>query len=243
MDQRGYGFAMAASVLLGLKLRLKSAAGNLLKFNVICMYFLFSSHFVLVNLSNSAGQLNNSPLQSFLCTTLESAVRNALPPSHLSISNKYTYKLYIDGIILDHVSHPLTLLSMTIFLALLNTRLPTLITEDNTDENDEIGLPQFESDWQQSRLLCDDWLPPLVQLAVVAGRNVFVDPTGEEAAVSDGGILAIWHQSKVVGLRTVNTRDSSRQVFNVKSVATAVDVLTQTSREVENALRKVVAST
>ncbi|KAK9378910.1 ribosomal protein S5 domain 2-type protein [Kockiozyma suomiensis] len=190
-----------------------------------------------------AGQLNNSPLQSFLCTTLESAVRNALPPSHLSISNKYTYKLYIDGIILDHVSHPLTLLSMTIFLALLNTRLPTLITEDNTDENDEIGLPQFESDWQQSRLLCDDWLPPLVQLAVVAGRNVFVDPTGEEAAVSDGGILAIWHQSKVVGLRTVNTRDSSRQVFNVKSVATAVDVLTQTSREVENALRKVVAST
>ncbi|KAK7202404.1 polyribonucleotide nucleotidyltransferase [Myxozyma melibiosi] len=184
-----------------------------------------------------AGVQSNSPLHTFLCTTLETALRNTLPASRLSIIHRYTYKLFIDGIILDHVSHPLTLFSMTVYLALLDTRLPKLIpsadvasTTTSTSSSDQpIGLPQFESDWQESVPLCDKaWSPPLVQLAVLAGKNVFVDPTGEEAGVGDGAIVVSWHQGKVVGLRTVNTRDSSKQVFSA-------------SRDVTEALTRVVS--
>ncbi|KAK9323961.1 ribosomal protein S5 domain 2-type protein [Lipomyces orientalis] len=186
----------------------------------------------------------NSPLQNLLCATLEMAIKNALPSRLLRITNKYRYKIFVDGIILDHVSHPLTLFSMTTYLALLDTRLPRLAPDlvgNDNDDKDEIGIPQFSSDWADADRLCQNWSPPLVQLGIVVGKNVFVDATGEEAEVSDGGLLTVWHDGRVVGVRVVKTRDSSKQVFSVSSISNAVEVLANASRDIEKALKGIIS--
>ncbi|KAJ8101769.1 ribosomal protein S5 domain 2-type protein [Lipomyces tetrasporus] len=185
----------------------------------------------------------NSPLQNLLCATLETAIKNSLPLRLLRITNKYRYKIFVDGIILDHVSHPLTLFSMTTYLALLDTRLPRLAPDSagrDNDDKDDIGIPQFSSDWDDADRLCQNWSPPLVQLGIIVGKNVFVDATGEEAEVSDGGLLTVWHDGRVVGLRVVKTRDSSKQVFSVSSISNAVEVLANASRDIEKALKGII---
>ncbi|KAK9430957.1 ribosomal protein S5 domain 2-type protein [Lipomyces doorenjongii] len=191
------------------------------------------------------GLLPSSPLQNLLCSTLETAIKNSLPSRLLRITTKYRYKIFVDGIILDHVSHPLTLFSMTTYLALLDTRLPRLAPDSiggNDNDKDEIGIPQFSSDWADSDRLCMSWSPPLVQLAIIVGKNVFVDATGEEAEVSDGGLLTVWHDGRVVGLRVVKTRDSSKQVFSINSISNAVEVLASASRDIEKALKQIRTS-
>ncbi|KAK9239243.1 ribosomal protein S5 domain 2-type protein [Lipomyces kononenkoae] len=187
----------------------------------------------------------NSPLQNLLCSTLETAIKSSLPSHFLRITNKYRFKIFIDGIILDHVSHPLTLFSMTTYLALLDTRLPRLAPDsvgEHENDKDEIGIPQFSSDWADTDRLCKSWSPPLVQLGIIVGKNVFVDATGEEAEVSDGGLLTIWHDGRIVGLRVVKTRDSSKQVFSISSIGNAVEVLASASREIEKGLKGIRTS-
>ncbi|KAK9447677.1 ribosomal protein S5 domain 2-type protein [Limtongia smithiae] len=186
------------------------------------------------------GVQSNSPLHSLLCSTLQTWIQRTLPPSIITISHNYRYKIFVDGVILDHVSHPLTLFSMTIYLALLDTRLPLLVS--NTTEVNEGGLPLFSNDWHQSWYLCRDWTPPIVQLGVVVGKNIFVDATGEETEVSDGGVMVVWHSNRVKSFKVLNTRDVSKQVFNMSIIAEAVDVLSESAKDIETALKSVVGS-
>ncbi|KAK9456577.1 ribosomal protein S5 domain 2-type protein [Dipodascopsis uninucleata] len=189
------------------------------------------------------GVQTNSSLNILLRTTIESAIKETLPPGRLQISKRYRYKLYIDGVILDHTSHPLTLFSMATYLALLDTRLPRLANDISITDLDEnaTGIPQFSSDWADSYSLCDDgWRPPLVQLAILAGKNVFIDPTAEETSVSDGGIISIWHEERTIGLQTINTRDTSRQVFRPSLIEHAVNVLSSASMQITSALDGVI---
>ncbi|KAK9477075.1 ribosomal protein S5 domain 2-type protein [Lipomyces japonicus] len=182
------------------------------------------------------GVPSSSPLVTLLTATVASAIKNSIPAQLLGIQGKYAYKLYIDGVILDHVSHPLTLFSMATYLALLDTKLPKLTS---TKEDEDIGLPQFSSDWEDSTKLCHSWAPPLVQLVVLVGKNVFVDATSEEADVSDGGIIMVTHEGKVTGLRVTNTKESKRQVFSIYGIRNSVEVASKVASELEIALKGV----
>ena len=71
----------------------------------------------------------------------------------MKLTSKYTFKLYIDCIIISHSCYPLSLISITNYLALKTTRLPLLISDVNDEEIAE--LPTFSDDWENAKLIQD----------------------------------------------------------------------------------------
>ncbi|KAK9463207.1 ribosomal protein S5 domain 2-type protein [Lipomyces oligophaga] len=183
-------------------------------------------------------QAGSSPLPNLLSSTLQTILISTLPSELLTVLGRYRFKLFIDGVIIDHFSHPLTLFSMTVYLALLNTSLPKVT--NNSEESDESHIeqdvPQFSSDWQDSVRLCKSWTPPLVQMCILVGQNVFFDATKDECNVSDGGISAVWHKGKIIGLKVLNTQDSSNQVFSLQSIKKSITMLPSAFKDLELAL-------
>lgn len=84
------------------------------------------------------------------------------------------------------MSYPLPLLSLTTHLALLNTRLPALVSQGDED-------PLFNDDWAAAVSLFECSAhnrPPITLLVTSVGENAFYDPSGDELAVADA-VLAI----------------------------------------------------
>lgn len=108
------------------------------------------------------------------------------------------------------LSYPLPLLSLTTHLALLDTRLPALISEKDED-------PLFNDDWEASTYLyphsnnssTSRSKPPATLLVMTVGDNILFDPTRDELAIADAVLAISVSQSttgelKVVALRTVD---------------------------------------
>lgn len=114
------------------------------------------------------------------------------PTNKLHLTAKYSYKLFIDCIIVSHSSYPLSLATMAGYLALKSTRLPLLVSEVDDSEVEE--QPTFSDDWEKAQYLADffkmeDFLPPLFITIGVVGKNVFVDPSEVEEQVLENGLL------------------------------------------------------
>ena len=114
------------------------------------------------------------------------------PSSKLHLTAKYSYKLYIDCIIVSHSSYPLTLATMAAYLALKTTRLPLLISNHDDAEVEE--QPTFSDDWEKAQYLADylkvdDFSPPLFISVGIVGKNIFVDPSEVEEQVLENGFL------------------------------------------------------
>ncbi|KAI0541658.1 ribosomal protein S5 domain 2-type protein [Xylaria digitata] len=106
----------------------------------------------------------------------------------LWINRRFHWKLYLDIILISPpLSYPLPLLSLTIHLALLTTRLPRLKSEGDED-------PMFDDDWAASQFIftrgsaatgTSTSRPPITLLVMAVGGNVIFDPSKEELAVAD----------------------------------------------------------
>lgn len=101
----------------------------------------------------------------------------------LWINSRFHWKLYLDVILISPpLSYPLPLLSLTIHLALLATRLPRLKSEGDED-------PLFDDDWDASPFLYSaenkGGRPPVTLLVTAVGDNILFDPSKEELAVAD----------------------------------------------------------
>lgn len=123
------------------------------------------------------------------------------PTSHLHLTSKYTYKLFIDCIVVSHHSHPSTLLTMTAYLALKSTRLPLLVSDVDDAEIEE--QPTFSDDWDQAQLLSkvfkmDEFHPPIFITVGVVGNNLVLDPSSEEEQVLENGLLVAWYANMVI---------------------------------------------
>lgn len=85
------------------------------------------------------------------------------------------------------LSYPLPLLSLTTHLAMLQSKLPALISEKDED-------PLFNDDWDAAVSLygqkSGDSKPPITLLVMTVRDNILFDPTQEELAVADG-LLAV----------------------------------------------------
>ena len=88
------------------------------------------------------------------------------------------------------LSYPVPLLSLTVHLALLSTRLPAL--KSALDED-----PHFDDDWEAAVSLYPRATsgkvsnrPPVTLLVIAVGSNIIFDPTREELAVADA-VLAV----------------------------------------------------
>ncbi|KAJ8606983.1 hypothetical protein MRB53_040580 [Persea americana] len=126
--------------------------------------------------------------------------------NRLYINSRFHWRLYVDVLLLSPpLSYPLPLLSLTIHLALLNTRLPALVSQGDED-------PLFNDDWAAATPLYphhNNKNPPITLLVMAVGGNAFYDPSREELAVADA-VLAI----SVTRLQS----SSSLQIVSIRTV-------------------------
>lgn len=123
------------------------------------------------------------------------------PFEYLKLTSKYSFKIFLDCIIISHSSYPLSLLSLTCYLALKTTRLPLLVSEIDDSQVEE--QPTFSDDWENSQLLStiikeDNFQPPIFITLGVVGDNLLFDPSLEEEQVLENGLIIGWFDNKVI---------------------------------------------
>lgn len=143
------------------------------------------------------------------------------PTKNLHLTSKYSFKLFIDCIVISHQAYPLTLISMASYLALSSTRLPLLVSEIDDTKIEE--QPTFSDDWENSQYLSEvfkieKFQPPLFLTFGVAGENVITEPSVEEEQVLESGILLGWYNNKVISpITNINLATNSNNL-NLKGI-------------------------
>ncbi|KAG7191981.1 uncharacterized protein KQ657_002588 [Scheffersomyces spartinae] len=139
-----------------------------------------------------SGLRDDSNLVTNIKYNLTTLLLQSFPFKCLHLTSRYSYKLYIDCIVISHASYPVTLVSLTTYLALKTTRLPLLVSETNDQDIEE--LPTFSDDWDDSKLLAHmsdiQFRPPILITIGVVGSNILLDPSTEEEQVLDNAIIA-----------------------------------------------------
>lgn len=152
------------------------------------------------------------------------------PTSQLRLTAKYSYKLYLDCIVISPSSYPLTLATMAAYLALKSTRLPLLVSEVDDSEIEE--QPTFSDDWEKAQFLheffkIDSFAPPLYITIGVVGTNIFVDPSEVEEQVLENGLLIGYSQNSISPITNMNlatnANSSNFKGFNPSMLIRAVN--------------------
>lgn len=194
------------------------------------------------------GFKDNHPLPNDLSATLQNVLMTPQLKKALKLTSRFSFKLFIDGLILSHSSHPLGLLSFTIYQALLCTRLPLLTS--STDDSKAEEIPVFHDDWDQSAYLCgedvDDttnWKPPLLFLVAVVGENVILDPSEDEEQVSEAGMFIGWANGSLAApLKMIDLGGVRTSGLRPKVISKAYKLVTSSASEVCDSLNSVVAA-
>jgi exosome complex component RRP42 len=108
----------------------------------------------------------------------------------LIINKRWHWHIYVDVVLISPFglsSYPLPLLSLNVYLALCDTRVPRLKSQGEED-------PVADDDWEASGRLYGQGKrlarPSFTLLVLVVGGNMIFDPSREELAVADA-ILAV----------------------------------------------------
>ncbi|KAI7634736.1 hypothetical protein KC343_g2246, partial [Hortaea werneckii] len=142
------------------------------------------------------GMRDDDALPVFLSAMLtEALLADGGLKDRLWINRRFHWRLYIDILLLSQpLSYPLPLLSLTVHLALLSTRLPALVSERDED-------PLFNDDWEASTFLYPKPpsspsntstpapSPPPITLLVVSVSRTAGGAGGEAAEAGDATIL------------------------------------------------------
>lgn len=163
------------------------------------------------------GYRDDSNFVSTLKYNLASLLHKNFPFAALKLTNKYSYKLFIDCIVLSNTSHPLTNISLAVYLVLKTTRLPLLVSEVD-DENVE-EQPTFSDDWEDARTFEDvigaSFKPPIFVTLGVIGENLLFDPSTEEEQVLENGVLVSFYDGKAQSpVQNINLALNSKSSFN-----------------------------
>lgn len=153
-----------------------------------------------------AGLRDDHGSPTMIASTLQQMLINSqiLGGTRLKLTSRFAFKLFIDALVISHTSNPLNLLSLTVYLALMSTRLPKLIS--STDDSTAEEIPVFDDDWDHSIPLTSDrvnggddtlYKPPLLFIFAVVGNNLLIDPSKDEETVAEGGLLIGWENGKV----------------------------------------------
>lgn len=148
-----------------------------------------------------AGFRDDSNFVGNLKFNLTNLLMKNFPFEYLKLTSKYTFKLFIDCIVISHSSYPLSLLSLTCYLALKTTRLPLLVSEIDDSQIEE--QPTFSDDWENAQLLStvfktDKFQPPIFITLGVIGENLLFDPSLEEEQVLENGLIVAFYDNKVI---------------------------------------------
>lgn len=187
-----------------------------------------------------AGARDDDPLAVFLASSVGDTLGQKLA-GRLEIGERWHWKLYIDILLLTPpVSHPATLLSLAVHLALRCTNLPRLVSAADED-------PLFDDDWDAALPLYPSNaaevgdVPAVTLLVAAVGENIFFDPTREEMAVADC-VLAVsvdW-DGKIVGLRTLESGTVSEGGVKRKVIKKVVEQCVPVGKEVFKSLEGII---
>lgn len=154
------------------------------------------------------GYRDDDNLPVFLSSMItETLLAESTLKRKLYINDRWHWKLYIDILLLSSLlSYPLPLLSLTTHLALLDSRLPRLISDREDD-------PMFDDDWDAAVLLYPKQRagstarPPITLLVMTVGSNIIFDPSKEELAVAEAVLaISVASSSKTGGARLLAIR-------------------------------------
>ena len=162
---------------------------------------------------------------NFVCNIkfgLTNLLHQNFPTEYLRLTSKYSFKLFIDCIVISHSSYPLGLLSLTCYLALKTTRLPLLVSDAHDEEIAE--LPTFSDDWDNSKLI-QDYLkpgevfqPPIFVTLGAIGDNLIFDPSTEEEQVLENSIIITYYNGKVITPITNMNLATNSNSSNIKGL-------------------------
>jgi exosome complex component RRP42 len=132
----------------------------------------------------------------------------------LIINKRWHWHIYVDVVLISPFglsSYPLPLLSLNVYLALCDTRVPRLKSQGEED-------PVADDDWEASRYLYGRGArlkkPALTLLVLVVGENMIFDPSREELAAADA-IVAV-----SVGKSAVGSEKEDFRILAVRMIET-----------------------
>ncbi|KAK6465651.1 ribosomal protein S5 domain 2-type protein [Scheffersomyces coipomensis] len=174
-----------------------------------------------------AGFRDDSNFVSNLKYNLTSLLITNFPSQYLKLTSKYSFKLFIDCIVISHSSYPLSLISLATYLALKTTRLPLLVSEVNDEEIEE--QPTFSDDWDNAKYLDEAFEPPIFITLGVIGTNLLFDPSIEEEQVLENGLIVSFYKDNVItpisniNLAT-NSNNSNFKGLNQKLIIESINL-------------------
>ncbi|QLL30437.1 hypothetical protein HG536_0A02540 [Torulaspora globosa] len=180
-----------------------------------------------------AGQRDDSPEVESLTSLLKKVLepRGGIDVSKLRLTKRYSFKLFIDVLVISSCSSPISLISMAIYTALNTTYLPKLVSSFDDLEVEE--LPTFH-DYDLEKL---DLSPPVVFVAAVVGDNILMDAAASESEVSNNGLVITWSHGKVVApIRSVGLSGSGAKGFSFGVLQKAIKMVEDHAPEVLQAL-------
>ncbi|EMG48340.1 RRP42 Exosome complex component RRP42 [Candida maltosa Xu316] len=195
------------------------------------------------------GYRDDSNYVSNLKFQIMNLLQQNFPHEVLKLTARYSYKLFIDCIIISHNSYPLSLLSLTTYLALKTTRLPLLISDVNDDEVAE--QPTFSDDWDNAKYLEDcldngkKFQPPIFITIGVVGSNLILDPSFEEEQVLENGLVLSFYNDKVITPISntnfaVNSNNSNFKGLDPKVLVKAIAVCNKYCPSIIKALESLI---
>lgn len=192
------------------KVVLLEKESNLIECDIDVDGFRDDSNYVV----NLKYELKNLLLQNF-------------PQNLLKLTTRYAFKLFLDCIVISHTTFPLTLLSLTSYLALKTTRLPLLVSE--VDDREIAQQPTFSDDWDTSKLIQEGFQPPVFITLGVAGSNLIFDPSQEEEQVLENGIIVGFANSRVISPISnkhlaVNSNNSNFKGLNTSHILKSMEL-------------------
>lgn len=132
-----------------------------------------------------AGQRDDALVVETITSLLNKVLKSGsgVDSSMLQLTKKYSFKIFVDVLVISSHSHPVSLISFAIYSALNSTYLPKLISAFDDLEVEE--LPTFH-DYDMVKL---DINPPLVFILAVVGNNMLLDPAANESEVANNGLI------------------------------------------------------
>lgn len=180
-----------------------------------------------------AGQRDDSPQVETMTSLLNNVLepRGGIDVSKLRLTKRYSFKIFIDVLLLSSASHPVSLISMAIHSALNSTCLPKLVSSFDDLEVEE--LPTFH-DYDLVRL---ELSAPVVFVAAIVGDSILMDAAAAESEVSNNGLIITWSNGKAISpIRTVALNDSDVKGFDPKILQKAITMVEEYAPDVLRAL-------
>lgn len=178
-----------------------------------------------------AGHRDDSQFVLSIGSILTKVLTQQLEQRGLQLTRKYSFKLFIDVLVLSSYSHPLSLISFAIYAALNSTYLPKLISSD--DDLDVAELPLFH-DYDLEKL---DVRVPLLFTVAFVGNNVLIDPASNESDVANNGLVVTWSNGKIgTPIMTIGLNDDNVKGFGSSHIRTTLEMIEKCAPQVVKAL-------